>query len=246
MKNIILCEGSTDFALIQYYMRKAHAWKDENPNGITCGKKVKYQRTLSKGRDTLSVGGCGGCSQIIPVFDSILEINTLSDINEAIDKIVIITDRDEIGTETDFISEIEKVLVERNFKLETNIQNNVWTSVEYSNGRNRKVNAQILLLVIPFEDTGAMETFLLKAIAQRDSYDAAIINKCTNFVDTVDVEKRYLSKRRYITKSKFDVYFSIRTAVDQFQQRQDILKYIEWEKYELIQNGFKLLKDLSN
>ena len=143
-------------------------------------------------------------------------------------------------------SEIEKVLVERNFKLETNIQNNVWTSVEYSNGRNRKVNAQILLLVIPFEDTGAMETFLLKAIAQRDSYDAAIINKCTNFVDTVDVEKRYLSKRRYITKSKFDVYFSIRTAVDQFQQRQDILKNIEWEKYELIQNGFKLLKDLSN
>ena len=246
MKNIILCEGSTDFALIQYYMRKVHAWKDENPNGITCGNKVKYQRTLSKGSDTLSIGGCGGCSQIIPVFDSILEINTLSDTNEAFDKIVIITDRDEIETEAEYIGEIEKVLAERNFKLETNIQNNVWTNVEYNNGRNRKENAQILLLVIPFEDTGAMETFLLKAIAQKDSYDANIISECNKFVNAVDAEKRYLTKRRYITKAKYDVYFSIRTAVDQFQQRQNLLKNVEWEKYELIQNGFKLLKDLSN
>lgn len=170
MKSIILCEGSTDFALIQYYMRTVYAWEDKNPN---------------------------------------------------------------------------KKLAERNFKLVGKIQNNHWTNIEFFNGRKRKKTMEILLLAIPFEDTGAMETFLLNAIAQKDSYDAYIIDRCNKFVDTVDIERRYLTKRRYITKSKFDVYFSIRTAVDQFQQRQDILKSIKWEDYELIQKSFKLLKDLS-
>jgi hypothetical protein len=27
MKNIIICEGSTDLVLIQYYLEKTYAWK---------------------------------------------------------------------------------------------------------------------------------------------------------------------------------------------------------------------------
>ena len=83
---------------------------------------------------------------------------------------------------------------------------------------------ELLLLVIPFEDTGAMETFLLNAIANDSAYDAEIIRKGNQFVEEVDKERRYLTKRRYITKSKFDVYFSIRTAAEQFVERQNILK----------------------
>ena len=29
MNNIILCEGSTDYVLLQYYMRKAYQWSDD-------------------------------------------------------------------------------------------------------------------------------------------------------------------------------------------------------------------------
>lgn len=57
-------------------------------------------------------------------------------------------------------------------------------------------------------------------------------------------EKRYLTKRRYITKAKFDVYFSVRTAAEQFMERQNILKNIEWEKYIKIQKDFEKLGDL--
>ena len=28
INSIILCEGSTDFALLQYYMRKVNCWED--------------------------------------------------------------------------------------------------------------------------------------------------------------------------------------------------------------------------
>ena len=81
-----------------------------------------------------------------------------------------------------------------------------------------------MILVIPFEETGAMETFLLNAISQNNSYDAGIIGNCNTFVSNIDKEKRYLTKRRYITKAKFDVYFSVRTAAEQFMERQNILK----------------------
>lgn len=64
------------------------------------------------------------------------------------------------------------------------------------------------------------------------------------FVDSVDPDKRYLSKRRYITKAKFDVYFSVRTAAEQFVERQNLLKNIPWEKYLLIQDSFKKFEDL--
>lgn len=131
-----------------------------------------------------------------------------------------------------------------NVQTDVAIKNDVWTECKYFNGHGKKKVVRLLLLVIPFEQTGAMETFLLDAISESDEYDAVIIEKCNDFVDVVDTEKRYLTKRRYITKAKFDVYFSVRTSAEQFVERQNILKNIPWEKYSLIQNSFNKLGDL--
>lgn len=99
-------------------------------------------------------------------------------------------------------------------------------------------------MVIPFEDTGAMETFLLDAVGKSNPYDAKIISNCNQFVENVDNQKKYLNKRRYITKAKFDVYFSVRTAAEQFVERQNILKNIPWEDYVSIQKSFEKLAEL--
>ena len=122
--------------------------------------------------------------------------------------------------------------------------NNKWVDCLYKNGHGKECVFSLLILVIPFEETGAMETFLLNAISQNNSYDAGIIGNCNTFVSNIDKEKRYLTKRRYITKAKFDVYFSVRTAAEQFMERQNILKNIEWEKYIKIQKDFEKLGDL--
>ena len=58
------------------------------------------------------------------------------------------------------------------------------------------------------------------------------------------MESRYLTKRRYKTKAKFDVYFSIRTPLEHFNQRREILRSVSWENYEDVQNSFKKLKEL--
>ena len=118
------------------------------------------------------------------------------------------------------------------------------TSPMTDSNTSRKINIRILPLVIPFDTTGALETFLLEAIAEQDEYDKEIINKGGVFVDSIDPEQRYLKKRRYATKAKFDVYFSVRTPIDQFIERRNILKDVRWENYILIQHDFSKLSEL--
>lgn len=39
MKSIILCEGSTDFVLLQYFMRKVYKWQDKKTGEAPMGKR---------------------------------------------------------------------------------------------------------------------------------------------------------------------------------------------------------------
>ena len=245
MKSIILCEGSSDFSLLQYYMRKVYGWEYSNSHTINLDN-IRRSATFRKEADLMSIGGCGGCNRIIPALGDVLESNTITTAGEQFDKVVIITDRDEIETEDKFIDDIQALCDEYQINLLDTLENDKWISAEYENGHGRKQLLQLLLLVIPFEETGAMETFLLNAIAQNDEYDAEIIRKSNQFVDNIDQEKRYLTKRRYITKSKFDVYFSVRTAAEQFVERQNILKSVPWEQYGMIQREFEKLNELSD
>ncbi len=246
MKSIILCEGSTDYVLLQYFMRKVYGWEDKKTNERAKGKYIRFIRTMSKEEDQLSIGGCGGSNGILPGFEYIMEYNNLSAETESYDKVVIITDRDDFNTESDAIRGIEKILQEKRVQAAESLCNNKWEECLYRNGHGKQCRFSLLILVIPFEETGAMETFLLDAIANSSSYDAEIIRDCNRFVDHVDKEKKYLTKRRYITKAKFDVYFSVRTAAEQFVERQNILKNIEWENYIKIQEQFAKLGDLAS
>lgn len=245
MRSVILCEGSTDFVLLQYYMRKVHGWEyKKNDNVLIKGYKAR-KCVLKKDRSELNIIGCGGCSRIPEGLQFILDSNSLSAEDEAYDRIVIITDRDEVETESEFETIIATELGKQQIEWKDDISNDKWIDLHYENGQGDNCNAKMLLLVIPFEDTGAMETFLLDAVRKADPYDAQIISDCNQFVDNVDGAKKYLNKRRYITKAKFDVYFSVRTAAEQFVERQNILKNIPWEDYAEIQNSFNKLDDLT-
>lgn len=243
MNSIIICEGSTDSILLQYFLRKAYGWEDTKER-IPLSNKFKTFRKLKKEEKTLCIGGSGGVSQIKDKFDNILELNSFAADGEEYDKIIILTDRDEADTETDFCAEISRILAERNVYADQTIKNDEWVHCRMKNGQGKEISVDLLLLVIPFEQTGAMETFLLDAIAKADDYDDDIIKQGNAFVDSVDPDKRYLSKRRYITKAKFDVYFSVRTAAEQFVERQNLLKSVPWENYLLIQDSFRKFADL--
>ena len=243
MKGMIICEGSTDSILLQYFLRTVYAWKDTKDR-IPLSRQFKTFRILKKESRTLCIGGIGGVGKVKEKFEYILEINSISADDEAYDKIIILTDRDETTTEENFCADIQQILEDRHVQISQKIQNDKWLQCKMHNGQGKEISVDFLLLVIPFEKTGAMETFLLDAIAKEDAYDASIIRQGNAFIDSIDPDKRYLSKRRYITKAKFDVYFSVRTAAEQFVERQNILKNMPWAQYLLIQESFKKFADL--
>lgn len=246
MNNIILCEGSTDYFLLQYYMREAYEWVDDKSIQDRILKMPRQKsRNLIKDSNILTIMAVGGCSKFGEALKAVLDKNFLSQpsLVDAYKKIAIVTDRDEVGTEQSFIEKLQKILAEYNVE-HSSMSNNCWVECTMSNQMGVTVKFSILLLVIPFDENGAIETFLLNAIGNNDPYDKTIINKCNQFIEQVDCERRYLTSRRYITKAKFDTYFSVRTPVEQYSERQNILKNVRWEEYNDIQTSFQKLGDL--
>lgn len=247
MNNVLICEGSTDYSLLQYYMREACGWVDDRTkqNNIIRVQGQK-SRNLVKNQDILTIMSTGGCSRLGEGLRNVLSRNMGSapDLSDAFTKVVIITDRDEVNTEIDFISSVESIFSEFGVVHQEAVSHNKWNDCEMVNSTGRKLRFSLLLLIIPFEETGAMESFLLNVIAANNDYDKNIIEQCKNLVDNVDPEKRYLTGRRIITKAKFDTYFSVRTPAEQFVERQNILKSVKWEDYAKIQQDFQLLNDL--
>lgn len=243
MKSIILCEGGTDLTLIQYFMEKVNEWKYHSNRPKLFD--LEQQKRFKKEDKILEIGATGGCSEIPKYFSKILAYQRIgSNFEERYENIVIITDNDEIDTFDNMKATLEKLFNEHSVTVENNIANDNWINCSCENGAQDIINFRVLLLIIPFDEEGALETFLLKAIASNDEYDNEIIEKGNDFVENTDSERRYLSKRRYVTKAKLDVYFSIRTSVEQFTERQNILKNINWEDYEYIRNSFKKLREI--
>lgn len=247
MNSVILCEGSTDYFLLQYYMRKACGWEDDRERqwGIF---KVNQQksRKLFKDDSSLTIASVGGCSRLGEGLWQVFTRNMLAAPGgqDFFDSVVLITDRDEADTELNFIDVLERIFQKAAVQHFQEIGNNRWIQCSMVNNLGLNKEFRFLLLVIPFEEKGAMETFLLDAISKEDSYDREIIRKCRAFVNQADPQERYLSSRRLITKAEFDTYFSVRTSAEQFAERQNILKGIPWEEYTAVQQDFRLLTEL--
>ena len=256
MKNsVIICEGATDGVLLQYLLERIGGWaysreKPKLKHSRIGMQKDEWAHLLSKGDDLLTIASAGSNSELIPVFIKALKVvkNAGSD-NESFSDIVILTDRDSDDTEKQILENVDEQLRLFNATSEGQLEHNKWKDYSMMTSMGLLCHFRVLILVIPFTEKGALETFLLEAISDDsvkngDGYDKAIIDKGNAFVDTVDSKKRYLNKRRYITKAKFDVYFCVRTSAEQFTERQNILKNIPWENFKLFQQDLALLEEI--
>lgn len=248
MNSIIICEGNSDYALLQYYMQAAYDWKDKSA-GAYKYKKQK-SRLLENGDNQLIIAPSGGCSEIPSELEDVIERNKNATNTEIFNKIVILTDNDD-ELEKDKITEKISCILKKNGKTDFNLKNNEW--IDFSIVRKiqpNRLTCSLLTLIIPFDENGALETFLLKALASKNEYDKILINKSKEFVDQIaniqlpEKEENYLNHRRYKTKAEFDVYFSVRTPAEQFVKRRDLIKSVRWEEYSLVKKCFSELGKL--
>ena len=111
MKSIIICEGETDFTLLQYFMIKTNGWADSG--NITFRPNIVgiRSRDFIKDSNILTIISANGCANIKEVFSSVIKANenVISE-DKKYSKVCIVTDNDEDGTEAKIISDLNSVV----------------------------------------------------------------------------------------------------------------------------------------
>ena len=238
MNSVLICEGFTDYILFKYYMKKVYNWQDvQNSSQPLLQYGNNESQFFTCNSNFLTIMSSGGCSHLTSALENVLNrnFNCQPNLSDAITKIAIITDRDEITTEVDFINEINSKLMSYNATPDVTIKNNNWVKIHMNCSAGHSLDFDLLVMVIPSSGTGAMETCLLNAISAVDAYDKKIIDDGNAFVQNADPSTKYLIHRRYVTKAKFHVYFCIRGPIEQIRSQQ-ILMNVPWEQYPQLQN----------
>lgn len=259
MKSIVICEGNSDLTLIQYFMEKVYGWghiSKPNLNRFSSiiinqfrdAQNVKWFQHTNQ--SMLCIVAAGGVSKIPGIFSQVLDMNKLGTI-EKFRKIAVITDRDDHETENSILGSLVSQCANFGICYPEGIHHDSWNQTTYSDMIGDHTDLSLLLLVIPFEETGSMETFLLNALSERsvredgEQTDKLVIDQCCTFIDNIDCKEKYLCHRKEKTKAKFATVFTVMTPAEAFPRRQSILRSIPWEDYEVIQTGFRQLYQLS-
>ena len=243
MNSVIICEGYTDSKLLQSYMQNVHGWNIDGESSFR-HKTQKAMKLKKNDNNLLTIMPSGGCQELSNALQTVLKQNKQSqpDKSDAITQIAIITDRDTENTEANFVNEIKKTLQANHatFTETDTIVNNRWIKLRIETRTGIQLTFELMLMIIPFTETGAMETFLLNAISANDKYEAEIIKKGKDFVNNADPQKRHLFQRSYKLKAELCAYFSIRNPLEDFTG----LSLIPWEEYPNIQKDFTHLGEL--
>lgn len=256
MKNVIICEGNTDLTLIQYFLESVYGWeyidqrKHKNYSEISPILPANCSKWFTHNNGHfLCIVSSGGAPGIPSMLRMVLDSNKIGS-DFPFDRVVVISDRDEENTEENLFDKLCDEFIKFSIEPSPELSNDSWSFAEYVDELQYPRRIDILPLIIPFEGTGAIETFLLNALSEANEIDKKVIDQCNRFIDTIDCKdndehKRYLNHRREITKAKFDTVFVVMTPVEAFGQRRTLLRSVPWAQYQTVQESFRKLSELS-
>lgn len=245
MTRIIMCEGETDLILISYYLEKVKGWVyTGTPKGLTINFTNQENKAAcnywNSNKDELLICAVGGKDNFGNFFNEYLKKPIMrSNAGETEYRIALVTDRDDFS-----IEQIEKTISEELTPIINNIQNNAWQTNEVNADLGTKVKIEFLLVVIPKENHGALETVLMEALS-KDDYDTNIIEKCKQFITNIQPNAdRYIHENRLQLKAQLGVVFSIFNPEKIFSLFKERLVSVKWEKSEVLAKCFEKLIEI--
>ncbi len=245
MTRIILCEGETDLILISYYLEKVKGWKyTKTPKGLTIKfteqeNKVAYNYQ-NKSKNELLICAVGGKDNFGNFFNDHLRKPIIrANAGETEYRIALVTDRDDCSAE-----EIENSISNELAPIISKVENNIWQLNKVDADLGAKVNIEFLLVVIPKENHGALETVLMEALS-KDDYDANIVEKSKRFITDIQPDAdSYIHENRLQLKAQLGVSFSIFNPEKTFSLFKERLVSVEWEKSDVLAKCFEKLIEI--
>ena len=237
MNKLILCEGKTDAILLSYYLMRKSGWQysKNSPKGLGIKEDKEHGESVSwyqKGDDYLLICAVGSKSRFKQFFDE--KIRPPLETSNAFSRIALIIDRDE-----EQVEEIEASIRRDLPFVAAKARNDQWVRHSYLDSYKEEKLMDFLLLAVPHDQQGALETLLLDAISE-DEYDGNIVKKSRLFVDDIAPEAdRYIGKQRLVLKAYLGVVWAIQSPQKVFDFIDEQLRMVEWEKSKVLEKCFQ-------
>ncbi len=232
---LILCEGKTDAILLSYYLDKKVGWKaSKAPKGvdIKCDPiSIQSAYWYRKEDEYLLICGVGGVDKFGNFFNDKIKSPLID--SSAFSKIAIVIDRDE-RNEKEICDSLKKDFS----PIILNLENKVWCRNQIKNSYDKELSVDALLIIIPQDKFGAIETLLLDCISE-NNYDKNIVDECKKFVNMIEPQaKKYLSKRRLKLKSQLSVTWAIMSPEKVFHFIDEQIRSYPWEESMILEECY--------
>lgn len=237
MKAIILCEGTTDLLMIQFVLQYKYGWQYDGFVENTVTNQL-IRRNLIRGNDSVEINSCGGIMNIPSKINKIKDkmCNATSQ-EEIYNKVIVMIDHDTVSSNQEFINQLNDKAGE-NFETS---QLNVWSEWLIESLIFGETCVDLYLGCIPSDNTGAIETIMLEALAT-DQLEIKLISDTRDFINGVsNNQNRYLQKESRRSKAIFNTYFAIRTPEEKYDERARVLNAYDWKNNEILNSSFQFL-----
>ena len=131
--------------------------------------------------DRVAIWPVGGKDSFKKVIDNIMYLNNNFPDN-CIDNIFIVSDRDEDDVK-ETLDRIRQYFIQNYCKLEC--LNNNKVNKSFFNVDDEEYEFNIIPIIIPFEESGSLETLLLNQISCRSEEDKIVVNKAKEYVNDI-------------------------------------------------------------
>lgn len=239
MNRIILCKGGTDAILLSYYLEKVAGWTHcKRPPADVAVKATQFEQSVEwyeNGSDErLLICGVGGKDNMGSFFQNKI-LRPIIDAN-AFSRIAVVLDRDENTIESleEQASSIFRPIV-------TTMKNHLWTVNHYEDAFHIPQQIESLLVMIPTEHEGALETVMLDSIAENPN-DAVLVEKAGEFVKSIrSTSTQYLKRNRDVLKAHLGVTWAVQYPEKVFQLMNEQIRSVAWEHSEVLRSCFNEL-----
>ena len=120
----------------------------------------------------------------------------------------------------------------------THAKQNHWVENAYQDGFGQKQTLSFLLLIIPTNQQGALESLLLEAISE-DPYDREIVTRSAAFVEEIGpYAERYIGQTRLKLKARLGVTWAIQSPGKEFHFIDEQIRAVRWERSDVLAKCF--------
>ena len=236
---LLLCEGNTDQILIGSYLESVSSWTycDNIKNNPFVKENINWY--INKSGEFLGIWENGS-----DIFDANLEKICIREKNEhIIDNILVITDNDDEDAISVRPLKILGVLKEKLcIKDVQDIKINGWISIEYESGFG-KDSCQVGYMLVPLNEQGALETFMLKALSENNAENEKTIEQVDRFIGEYKSDV-YLKSRRECVKARMGISLAIFAPDRSFCIMKEIIDSVDWGKFKASTEQFSMINKL--